>query len=107
GALGAVRRASRGARSTAPEHLVLGWYAALQGALQLYALTAVQVQRHEAWTPLALIVLPMALAWWLARRAARAPLDATASVSATATRGWPVSSHPLAWRRGLLLPLLA
>lgn len=77
-------------RSTAPEHLVLGWYAALQGALQLYALAAVQVQRHQGWTPLALIALPVALAWWITRQSTR--------------EAWPVASHPAAWRRGLLWP---
>lgn len=77
-------------RSTAPEHLVLGWYAVLQGAVQLYAFTAVQVQRHEGWTPLALIVLPVALAWWITRQSARG--------------AWPAAAHPVAWRRGLLWP---
>lgn len=81
---------SEGWRSSAPEHLVLGWYAVLQGGLQLYALVAVQVQRHEAWTPLALIALPLALAWWITRQSAR--------------EAWPASAHAVAWRRGLLWP---
>jgi len=77
-------------RSTPVEHLLLGWYALLQGGLQLYGLTSHAVARHEAWTPLAVIVLPTLTAWWLAQRL-------------TLSR-WPASAHPQAWRSALLLP---
>lgn len=80
-------------RSLGAEHLLLGWYAMVQGSLQLYALAAVQVARHEAWTSLALIALPTALAWWIVRQSQRG--------------AWPAAAHPEAWRNGLLWPWLA
>ena len=80
-------------RSLGVEHLLLGWYALLQGGLQLYGLAGHGIARHEAWTPLALIVVPTLIAWWLAHRL-------------LASR-WPSSAHRQAWRRGVLLPWLA
>ena len=80
-------------RSLGLEHVWLGWYALLQGGLQAYGAAGHAIARHEGWTPLALIVLPTLLAWWLARR--------------WIASQWPASAHPQAWRRGFLLPWLA
>jgi len=77
-------------RSLGAEHLLLGWYAVIQAAVQLYALVGTQIARHESWTALALIVGPCALVGWLARQ--------------LRLGRWPAAAHPRAWRLGLILP---
>lgn len=79
-------------RSSPIEHLALGWFGVLQGAVGLYLLVATQVTRHAAWTPTAVIVLPtLGCAWWAHR---------------LANGAWPAATHPRAVRDGLLLPWL-
>lgn len=80
-------------RSTGAEHLLLGWTVAAHGAALGYAVAAEWVQRHESWTPVGLILVPLGLAWWTASRLQHGT--------------WPASAHPAAWRRGFLLPMLA
>jgi uncharacterized membrane protein len=78
-------------RSIGIEHVLLGAFVLFQSGVQLYGVAAHTIVRHAAWTPLAAIVLPTLIAWWLTGRASH----------------WPVAAHPAAWRRGVLLPWLA
>lgn len=77
-------------RATGFEHAALAWYAMVHGAVLLYAVAGTMIGRHEAWTALAPVLLPTAVAWWLLAAAARG--------------AWPVESHPGAYRRAVLLP---
>ena len=80
-------------RASGFEHAALAWYAMLQGALLLHAVAAQTIGRHEAWTALAPIVLPTAVAWWL--------------LAAMARGQWPAAGHATAYRRAVLLPWIA
>lgn len=77
-------------RATGVEHGALAWYAMLHGAVLLYAATGTLIGRHQAWTALAPIVLPTAVAWWVLHR--------------TAWAAWPADRHATALRRTVLLP---
>ncbi|MEJ6006558.1 DUF2339 domain-containing protein [Paucibacter sp. AS339] len=77
------------------EHLLLAWYAMLQGGLVLYTLAAHAIARHEGWTPAAAILLPTLLGLTLLARmqAQRWPLREQDGLSG-------------GYRRGLLQPWL-
>ncbi len=55
-------------RATGAERLLLAWFAMLQGGVLLHALAHTQIGSHLAWTALAPIVVPTALAWVLLNR---------------------------------------
>ncbi|MFO1339363.1 MAG: DUF2339 domain-containing protein [Burkholderiaceae bacterium] len=90
---GVAGRPARG--SLAAEALALGWYALLQGALLGYAVGAQFIQRHEAWTPALVLLVPCMLGFAVMRRLPGAGAGA-----------WPVAPHPQAWWRGFVLPWL-
>ncbi|MCV2349406.1 DUF2339 domain-containing protein [Paucibacter sp. Y2R2-4] len=80
-------------RSLALEHLLLAWYAVLQGGFFLYTLASELIKRHEGWTPAAAIVLPTLLGLGLLAR-----LHA---------QRWPMRAQDglqTAYQRGLLQP---
>ncbi|MFN3296298.1 DUF2339 domain-containing protein [Caldimonas sp.] len=60
-------------RATLAERLMLAWFAMLQGGVLLHALADTQIGSHRAWTALAPIVLPTALAWVLLSRTGPSP----------------------------------
>lgn len=60
-------------RATLAERLMLAWFAMLQGGVLLHALAHTQIGSHLAWTALAPIVLPTALAWVLLSRTSPTP----------------------------------
>ncbi|MCM5678037.1 DUF2339 domain-containing protein [Schlegelella sp. S2-27] len=76
--------------ATGFEHAALAWYAMAHGAVLLYAVAGTAIGRHEAWTALAPVLLPTAVAWWLLAAAARG--------------AWPAAPHPGAYRHAVLLP---
>lgn len=80
-------------RGLGGEWLLLAWYAMIQASIGLYGLAGHAIARHEAWTPLASIIGPTAIAWALLARG-------------RAGR-WPVADHAAAFRLGLWLPWLA
>lgn len=76
----------------AAEHLLLGWYAMLQGGFWLYTAGAHLVARHEGWTPGAAILLPTLLGLALLAR--------------LQSRRWPMDLQGQVLREGLLKPWL-
>jgi len=77
----------------AAEHLLLAWYAMLQGGLWLYTAGAHLVARHEGWTPAAAILLPTLLGLALLAR--------------HQSQRWPMDMQGQVLRQGLLKPWMA
>lgn len=77
----------------AGEHVLLAWYAMLQGGLWLYTAGAHLVARHEGWTPAAAILLPTLLG-----------LALLARLQPPTQPRWPMDVQGQVLREGLLKP---